>query len=64
MLSSRDGDVFDAVVIDEGEWGCEIQIPEPAVLGAGAGPPRRPGRRVQVRLARVDVDRGAVTFDA
>jgi exoribonuclease R len=62
-LSGREGEQFDAVVIDEGEWGVEVQIVEPAVLVRL--PARRvdPGDPLRVRLVSVDVDDLAVVFD-
>ena len=62
-LSGREGEIFDAVVIDEGDWGVEVQIVEPAVLVRV--PARRvdPGDALTVRLVSVDVDDVAVVFE-
>ena len=62
-LAGREGEIFDAVVIDEGDWGVEVQIAEPAVLVRL--PARRvdPGDDIRVRLESVDVERREVVFD-
>ncbi|MFW2333789.1 RNB domain-containing ribonuclease [Ilumatobacter sp.] len=62
-LSGSEGEIFDAVVIDEGDWGVEVQIAEPAVLVRL--PARRvdPGDDIRVRLESVDVERREVVFD-
>jgi exoribonuclease R len=51
VLAGREGEIFDAVVVDEGEWGVEVQIADPAVLVRL--PARRvdPGDQIRVRLA-------------
>jgi exoribonuclease R len=63
VLSGREGQVFDAVVVDEGEWGAEIQISEPAILTKL--PARRvdPGDDVRVRLVAADPARRHVEFE-
>jgi exoribonuclease R len=63
VLTGREGEIFDAVVVDEGEWGAEIQISEPAILARL--PARRvdPGDDVRVRLVAADPDRRHVEFD-
>lgn len=62
-LSGREGDEFDAMVIDEGDWGAEIQILDPAVVARV--PARRvdPGDAVRVRLIRADVSTATVEFE-
>jgi exoribonuclease R len=63
VLAGRNGEIFDAAVVDEGEWGVEVQIADPAVLVRL--PARRvdPGDRIRVRLVHVDVAAAAVTFE-
>lgn len=63
VLSGRDGDIFDAVVVDEGPRGVEIQITEPAVLTRIAAHRVDPGDNVRVRLSSVDVEKREVEFD-
>jgi exoribonuclease R len=60
ILSGREGERFDAVVIDDGL----VQLREPAVRGplADGGPP--PGREVAVRLETADVAARKVAFSA
>lgn len=62
-LAGREGEIFDAVVIDEGDWGVEVQIADPAVLVRL--PARRvdPGDDIRVRLESVDLARRGVVFD-
>jgi exoribonuclease R len=63
VLRGREGEVFDAVVVDEGEWGVEVQIPEPAVLVRIAAKGVDPGDDVGVRLVAADVDGRRVEFE-
>jgi hypothetical protein len=60
VLAGREGERFDAVVIDDGL----VQLREPAVRGplADGGPP--PGREVAVRLETADVAARKVAFRA
>ena len=45
VLHGREGEVFDAVVIDEDERGVQFQLADPAVVARVCGPPGRPRRR-------------------
>jgi len=58
VLAGREGERFDAVVIDDGL----VQLGDPAVVGrlADGGPPS--GRAVSVRLERADLDARTVLF--
>src|SRR3954469_18378449 len=60
VLSGREGERFDAVVIDDGL----VQLREPAVRGRlqDGGPP--PGRAVTVRLQTADMATRSVSFTA
>ena len=62
-LSGREGEIFAAMVVDEGEWGAEIQIRDPAILARL--PTRRvsPGEDVRVRLVVADPSRRHVEFE-
>ena len=62
-LAGREGEVFDAVVIDEGEWGVEIQVSDPAVLVRLSARRVDPGDDIRVRLESVDVDARRVEFE-
>lgn len=63
VLASRLGDVFEAVVIREGNGNrsAEIFVADPPVLGKCAGAPPE-GRRVRVRLDIADPDKRVVGF--
>jgi hypothetical protein len=50
-------------VIDEGEWGVEVQIADPAVLVRLTARRVDPGDEVRVRLVRSDVDARQVEFE-
>ena len=60
LLEGREGELFDAVVIDE----ALVQLREPAVRGRleAGGPP--PGTPVTVRLERADPATRSVLFSA
>jgi len=62
-LVGREREIFDAVVIDEGDWGVEVQIADPAVLVRLSARRVDPGDEIRVRLESVDVDRREVVFD-
>ena len=62
-LAGREGDIFEAVVVDEGEWGVEVQIIEPAVLARLSARRVDPGDDVRVRLVSVDIERFQVEFE-
>jgi exoribonuclease R len=63
LLAGHVGEVFDAVVVDEDRRGVVIQLAEPAVLARVPAHRVDPGDDVRVRLAAVDVDARAVTFE-
>jgi exoribonuclease R len=62
-LAGHVGEIFDAVVVDEGEWGVEVQIAEPAVLVRVAARRVDPGDDIRVRLVSVDLDGFTVGFE-
>jgi len=63
VLAGREGEVFDAVVVDEGEWGVEIQICDPAVLTRISARRVDPGDEVRVRLVSADPTHRQVAFE-
>ncbi len=63
VLSGREGEIFDAVVVDEGDWGVEVQICEPAVLARVEARRVDPGDELRVRLVATDIDRRAIEFE-
>lgn len=58
LLTGREGEAFDAVVIDE----KLVQLTDPAVRGRLTGAQPEPGSAVRVRLARADVAARTVEF--
>lgn len=62
-LSGREGEIFDAVVIDEGEWGVEVQLIEPAVLVRLTARRVDPGDDIRVRLRSVDIENHHTVFE-
>ncbi len=62
VLSGREGEIFDAVVIDESDRGVEVQIVDPAILVRLSAHRVDPGDEVRVRLESVDVERRSVAF--
>lgn len=62
-LAGREGEVFDAVVIDEGDWGVEVQIVEPAVLARLSARRVDPGDAIRVRLTKADPAAMTVEFE-
>ena len=62
-LAGHEGNIFDAVVVDEGDWGVEVQIADPAVLTRLSARRVDPGDEVTVRLVSVDLDRFEVEFE-
>ena len=63
VLTGSEGQIFDAVVIDESDRGVEIQISEPAILVRLSARHVDPGDEIRVRLVSVDVERRAVEFE-
>ncbi|PIE34439.1 MAG: RNB domain-containing ribonuclease [Ilumatobacter coccineus] len=63
VLSGRDGEIFDAVVIDEHDRGVDIQVTDPAILAHTIAHRVDPGDRIRVRLRGTDPDARQVTFE-
>ena len=63
VLAGREGEIFDAVVVDEGEWGVEVQIHEPAVLVRMSARKVDPGDDLRVRLVAADPERRHIEFE-
>lgn len=55
LLSGREGETFDAVVIDEDQRGALVQLTDPAVLARVSARRIDPGDDVRVRVEQVDV---------
>lgn len=66
VLAGRDGDRFEAWVIDTDERGARIQLAEPAVIARldGAGGEVMPGDRLMVRLTVADPTERRLAFEA
>jgi exoribonuclease R len=54
LLTAREGELFDAVVVDEDRKGPVIQVIEPAVMARVSANRVEPGDRIRVRLVRAD----------
>jgi exoribonuclease R len=63
VLAGREGDTFPAVVLDEGDWGVEFEIAEPAVIGRVHAHRIDPGDEIRVRVVSVDVVAAEVVFE-
>ncbi|MEJ7720621.1 MAG: hypothetical protein WKF58_09315 [Ilumatobacteraceae bacterium] len=55
LLSGREGEQFDAVVISEDDTAAQIQITEPAILARLTAHKVDPGDQITVRVGEVDV---------
>jgi exoribonuclease R len=64
LLAGREGEEFDAVVVDAEDARGTVVLEEPAVRARCAGADLEPGSRVRVRLEEADVDRRTVRFAA
>jgi len=63
VLAGREGQVLPAVVLDEGDWGVEFQIADPAVIGRVHAHRIDPGDEIRVRVVKVDVVAGEVQYE-
>jgi exoribonuclease R len=63
VLAGREGHNFPAIVIDEGEWGVEFQIADPAIVGRVPAHRVDPGDEIRVRVVSVDVVTAEVVFE-
>ena len=63
VLAGREGQVLPAVVLDEGDWGVEFQIADPAVIGRVHAHRIDPGDEIRVRVINVDVVAGEVQYE-
>jgi exoribonuclease R len=63
VLADHEGHAFPAIVIDEGEWGVEFQIADPAIVGRVPAHRVDPGDEIRVRVVSVDVVAAEVVFE-
>jgi len=63
VLSGREGEIFSATVIDEGEHGVDVQLADPAALARLSAHKVDPGDTVHVRLIKADVVAGEIEFE-
>ncbi len=63
VLASQEGRTFPAVVIDEGDWGVEFQIADPAIVGRVPAHRVDPGHEIRVKVVDVDVVAAQVTYE-
>jgi len=63
VLSTHVGHTFPAIVIDEGDWGIEFQIADPAIVGRVPAHRVDPGDEIRVKVIHVDTVAGEVTYE-
>jgi exoribonuclease R len=63
VLAGQEGRDFPAIVIDEGDWGIEFQIADPAVVGRVPAHRVDPGDEIRVRVVSVDVVAAEVVYE-
>ena len=63
MLHGREGQSFDAVVVDHDDRGARIQLCAPAVVTRVSAHGVNPGDNIRVRLVSSDPERRAITFE-
>jgi hypothetical protein len=54
LLAGREGELFDAVVVDEDRRGAVVQVLDPAVITRVAAHRVEPGDAVRLRLVAAD----------
>ena len=62
LLSGREGDLFDGVIVDEDRHGPVIQIADPAILARVRAERVTPGDEIRVTLVAADVEARTVEF--
>jgi exoribonuclease R len=62
LLAGRQGELFDAVIVDEDRNGPLIQVVEPAVMARVSASRVEPGDRIRVRLVRADPQACSIEF--
>lgn len=63
MLRGREGEVFDAIVVDEDDRGVQVQIGRPAVVARVGARHVDPGDEIRVRLVRANPSGPSVEFE-
>jgi exoribonuclease R len=63
LLSGREGDVFDGVIVDEDDRGAVMQITDPAVLTRIRASKVDPGSPVRAKLVSADPATRRVEFE-
>ena len=63
VLAAQQGRTFPAIVIDEGDWGVEFQIADPAIVGRVPAHHVDPGDAIRVKVVHVDVVAARVTYE-
>ena len=63
VLVGREGELFDAVIVDRTEKGVVVQLVDLPVLTRSRGSGVELGEHVSVRLVRADVAAGALEFE-
>ncbi|MGH9139173.1 MAG: RNB domain-containing ribonuclease, partial [Acidimicrobiales bacterium] len=62
LLTGREGDLFDGVIVDENQHGPVIQIAEPAVLARVRASRVNPGDEIRVELIAADAAERSIEF--
>jgi exoribonuclease R len=62
LLTGREGDLFDGVIVDENRNGPVMQIAEPAVLASVRASRVNPGDEIRVKLIAADTDSRNIEF--
>jgi exoribonuclease R len=62
LLSGREGELFDGVIVDEDRHGPVMQIADPAILARVHAARVTPGDEIRVRLISADVEARTVEF--
>jgi exoribonuclease R len=62
LLSGREGELFDGVIVDEDRRGPVMQIVEPAILAHVRAARVDPGSEIRVKLIEADADERRVEF--
>jgi exoribonuclease R len=62
LLSGREGDLFDGVIVDEDRHGPVMQIADPAILASVRAARVTPGDEIRVKLVAADVATRTVEF--
>lgn len=63
VMQGREGEVFEAVVVDDDDDATQIQLKQAPIVAKVQTRSVRPGDELRVRLVAVDIDRRLLAFD-